>query len=265
MTNRGGRRGRNGKPAESVRSETVKGSNEPMKKPRLHYLQHVPFEGPGCIRNWAEASGFPLAGSRLYQPHRLPAMEQFDWLVIMGGPMNVDEELRYPWMAAEKAFIGRAIEAGKVVLGICLGGQLIADVLGARVTKNRYKEIGWYPVCRTASPAQLPHVAAIENSIDALHWHGDTFDLPDGAVHLARSEGCENQAFVYDERVLALQFHLEMTAGGLQDLVNSCGREIEPGPYMQSPAVMLADPGRFQAANRIMHRLLDGLAGLSAA
>ena len=97
-----------------------------MKKPRLHYLQHVPFEGPGCIGTWAEAAGCHLSGSRLYRPHRLPAMEQFDWLVIMGGPMSVHAELRYPWLAAEKAFIDRAIEAGKVVLGICLGGQLIA-------------------------------------------------------------------------------------------------------------------------------------------
>ncbi len=231
---------------------------------RLHYLQHVPFEGPGCIQTWGQSAGCHITGSRVYRHHRFPSVKDIDWLVIMGGPMNVYEELQYPWLPEEKAFIGKAIENHKVVIGICLGAQLIADVLGARISPNRHKEIGWHPVYRIASSAHLPQVSAIEDILDALHWHGDTFDLPDGAVHLARSEACENQAFLYDERILGLQFHLEMTLEGLQVLLQNCGDDIETGPFVQTRAAMLADPRRFQQANRTMNRLLDGLAGLDA-
>ena len=227
---------------------------------RLHCLQHVAFEGPGCIQDWAEAAGCRLTVGRLYRNDRLPSMEDFDWLVVMGGPMNIYEETQYPWLAREKDCIARAIETRKTVLGICLGAQLIADVLGARISPNPTREIGWHPVCRTAPSARFPQLAAIEDTFAALHWHGDTFDLPDGAVHLARSEACENQAFVYDDRVVALQFHLEVAAEGLQSLVRNCGRDLTEGPFVQSPAEMLADPQRFHQANRTMNRLLDGLA-----
>ena len=229
---------------------------------RLHFLQHVPFEGPGCIRDWAEAAGWEISGSHLYRDQRLPAVGDLDWLVIMGGPMNVYEDVQYPWLSKEKHLIDQAIAGRKVVLGVCLGAQLIADVLGARISANPHREIGWYPVYRSSASVALPQVSAIEDTVDALHWHGDTFDLPDGAVHLARSEACDNQAFVYGERTLALQFHLEMTPEGLQTLVKHCAGEIEPGPYMQSPENMLSDPKRFRRANRMMRRLLDGLAQL---
>ena len=229
---------------------------------KLHYLQHVAFEGPGCIRTWAEGAGYRITGSHLYRNDRLPSMAEFDWLVVMGGPMNVYEELQFPWLAGEKAFIGRAIESNKIVLGVCLGAQLIADVLGARISANRQKEIGWFPIYRTAPADQLPQAAALEDKIECLHWHADTFTLPAGAVHVARSDACENQAFVYGQRVLGLQFHLEVTPEGLQALVQNCRQDITDGPFVQSAESMLAKPQRFQRANRTMNRLLDSLAGL---
>ena len=190
-------------------------------------------------------------------------MADFDWLVVMGGPMNVYEELQYPWLAAEKAFIGRAIESNKMVLGICLGAQLIADVLGAGISANRQKEIGWFPVYRTALADRLPQVAALEDAVECLHWHADRFELPPGAVHVARSDACDNQAFVYGQRVLGLQFHLEVTPEGLQALVQNCKNEITDGPFVQSAESMLANPQRFQRASRTMNRLLDTMAGLA--
>ncbi len=229
---------------------------------RLHYLQHVEFEGLGCIRSWAESAGCRISGTRLYQPHRLPEIEDVDWLVVMGGPMNIYEDVQYPWLVEEKALIARAIENQKMVLGICLGAQLIADVLGARVSSNPAREIGWYPVYRIAASTRMSQLSAMEDAFEALHWHGDTFALPDGAVHLARSEACENQAFFYNQRVLGLQFHLEMTPKGFQSLVKNCAKDVESGPFVQSPAAMLANPQRFERANRIMERLLEQLAGL---
>ncbi len=229
----------------------------------IHYLQHVPFEGPGCIETWAEAAGFRITASRMYTDDRLPSMEHFDWLVVMGGPMNIYEDIKYPWLKNEKAFIGRAIKNKKVVLGICLGAQLIADVLGAPVKPNRYKEIGWHPVYKIENSSPSPLASVFPDTFDALHWHGDTFDLPDGALHLARSEACEHQAFVYRDHVVALQFHLETTGKSLQSLIIHCKQDIDDGLFVQSPESMMAISQRFKQVNQVMNRLLDGLVVLN--
>ena len=226
----------------------------------LHYLQHVPFEGPGCIETWAASAGFRLTASRMYRDDPLPSMAHFDWLIVMGGPMNIYEDVQYPWLKSEKAFIGQAINYKKVVIGICLGAQLIADVLGAPVTSNRYKEIGWHPVYKIENSSPSPLASVFPDTVDALHWHGDTFDLPDGALHLARSEACEHQAFVYRDHVVALQFHMEITRNSLQSLIKHCGQDIDDGLFVQSSESMMAEPQRFKRANQVMNRLLDRLA-----
>lgn len=164
---------------------------------RIHYLQHVPFEGPAYIETWAGEKGHPVAGSLLFQGGQLPALDQFDLLVIMGGPMNVYEE---------EKFIKEAIEAGKLVLGVCLGAQLLADVLGGQVTRNQDKEIGWHPVTLTADAKNSRFFRNLPPYFNAFHWHGDTFSIPPGGLRVAESQACLNQAFEYDGRVLGLQF-----------------------------------------------------------
>ena len=228
---------------------------------RIHYLQHVPFEGPGFIESWALVRGHRLTATRLYAGHRLPATEEFDWLFILGGPMNVYEESRYPWLAREKRFIGEALREGKVLIGICLGAQLLACVLGAKVTRNACVEIGWYPVQKASQASQSSLSGFLPDSFPAFHWHGDTFEIPRGAVHLARSEACENQAFAFDERVVAFQFHLESTRESVENLIHSCPEDLAEGPFIQSPLHMLADLGRFRAINDLMADIFDGLAG----
>ena len=228
---------------------------------RIHYLQHVPFEGPGFIESWALVRGHRLTATRLYAGHRLPATEEFDWLFILGGPMNVYEESRYPWLAREKRFIGEALREGKVLIGICLGAQLLACVLGAKVTRNACVEIGWYPVQKASQASQSSLSGFLPDSFPAFHWHGDTFEIPRGAVHLARSEACENQAFAFDERVVAFQFHLESTRESVENLIHSCPEDLAEGPFIQSPLHMLADLGRFRSSNDLMADIFDGLAG----
>ena len=233
-----------------------------QKRPlRIHYLQHVPFEGPGFIESWALVRGHRLTATRLYAGHRLPATEEFDWLFILGGPMNVYEESRYPWLAREKRFIGEALREGKVLIGICLGAQLLACVLGAKVTRNPCVEIGWYPVQKASQASQSSLSGFLPDSFPAFHWHGDTFEIPRGAVHLARSEACENQSFAFDERVVAFQFHLESTRESVENLIHSCPEDLAEGPFIQSPLHMLADLGRFRAINDLMADIFDGLAG----
>ena len=227
---------------------------------RIHYLQHVPFEGPGSIESWALVRGHRLTSTRLYAGQRLPAVEELDWLFILGGPMNVYEENRYPWLAREKRFIGEALHGGKVVIGICLGAQLLACVLGAKVTRNPCVEIGWHPVEKAAQASQSNLPGFLPDQFPAFHWHGDTFEVPRGAVHLARSQACENQAFAFGDRVAAFQFHLESTRESVESLVHNCPEDLAEGPFVQSPAEMLTNLDRFRAINGLMADFLDGLA-----
>jgi GMP synthase (glutamine-hydrolysing) len=227
---------------------------------KIHYLQHVPFEGLASIEPWAKSKGHSLSATRFYNNEPLPNVEDIDWLIIMGGPMNIYEESKYPWLAQEKRFIEQAIENEKIILGICLGSQLIADALGAKVFPNQDKEIGWFPIELT-SEEQTPQVFNfLPNQFTVFHWHGDTFDLPDGATRIAKSEGCENQAFAYGERVIGLQFHLESTKGSVQKILENCSDEIVEGRYIQKPDEMLSQEDNFRQINEAMHGILDRLA-----
>ena len=227
---------------------------------RIHYLQHVPFEDTGCIRPWAESAGHTISATRFYRDDNLPAIDELDWLIIMGGPMSVHDEDQYPWLKTEKEAIRQVIQKRKFVLGICLGAQLIADVLGARVYPHGHKEIGWYPVHKTREGEGAVAVKTMPDEATVMHWHGDTFDIPADAVHLYRSAGCENQAYSYREHVFGFQFHLETTPNSLKGLIENCGHEIVPGPYVQKPEIMLADENRFSQINRSMVEWLEGLA-----
>lgn len=230
----------------------------------IHYLQHVPFEGLGSIEDWVRRRPHTLSVTRLYCHEPLPPVEEVDMLVVMGGSMNIYEETKYPWLAQEKRFIERAIITGRRVLGVCLGAQLIADVLGAKVYANTSKEIGWFPVETTEAASASGVFAPFPRQIEVFHWHGDTFDIPAGVVHVARSAGCTNQAFVYDERVVGLQFHLETTLASAQQIIDHCADEIVEGRYIQTPQIMLADARRFEAINRLMQELLDRLVAAGA-
>ena len=188
---------------------------------KLHWLQHVPFEGLGIIEKWTETNGFEISCTRLFASEQLPEIETFDWLVVMGGPMGIYDYEDHPWLPEEKQFIKMAIDADKTVLGICLGAQLIADVLDAKVYPGPQKEIGWFPIQRTEGAPKI-----IPDELTAFHWHGDTFEIPDDAVRLASSEACKNQGFVYNDRVIALQFHLETTPESMEALIENCGDEL---------------------------------------
>jgi len=221
---------------------------------RLHVLQHVPFEGPAAIAHWAAGRGHALSISHLYAGGALPALEHFDRLAVMGGPMGVGDEADYPWLRAEKALIADAIAAGRSVVGICLGAQLIAEVLDAPVYRHHQQEIGWLPVTLTDAARADPLCADLPAEQYVLHWHGDTFELPEGARQLARSAGCEQQAFVYDERVLGLQFHLESTLDSVAAICSYCADEIDPShPYTQTVDAMHA--GAREHVEQIHHTL----------
>ncbi|MBN2476981.1 MAG: type 1 glutamine amidotransferase [Pirellulales bacterium] len=202
---------------------------------RLHYLQHVPFEDLANVAVWAARRGHAVTGTRLFAGERLPAVDTFDFLVVLGGPMNVDQHGAYPWLAEEKRLLGEAIARGRRVLGICLGAQLAAQALGARVMPNRHREIGWFPVSLTAEGQAAGFLKDLPPEFPAFHWHGDTFEIPAGAVRLAGSAACPAQAFQHGRSVLGLQFHLEYSHQSIAEMLHYCRDEMVGGAYVQSP------------------------------
>jgi GMP synthase-like glutamine amidotransferase len=226
---------------------------------RIHWLQHVDFEGLGSIEEWVRQKGHALSCTRLFAGEHVPALDVFDLLIVMGGPMGVHDQEKYPWLQGEKAFLRRVIAAAKPVLGVCLGAQLLADVLGARVFANEEKEIGWFPVERASTvPEQLESVLPLRQKV--FHWHGDTFSLPEQAIQLYSSAACTNQAFVYKERVIGLQFHLEVSPESVATLIENCRAELLVAPWIQSEEEMLVAEGvRFEDLHTWLGSLLDYL------
>lgn len=220
-----------------------------------HILQHVAFEGPGSIGPWLENAGYDIGTTRFHENALLPEPESVDLLVVMGGPMSVNDEAELPWLAAEKRFIGEVIRLGRPVLGVCLGAQLIACALGGRVFANREREIGWFPVEAVAHDG--PALFRFPPSVEVFHWHGETFTLPAGAVRLARSAACDNQAFQFGKAVIGLQFHLETTPESARQIVEHCRDELKPAPHVQSEAeILAAENGRYAAINGLMAEVL---------
>lgn len=227
---------------------------------RIHWFQHAPFEGLGAIEDWLVTRGHTLACTRLYAGESVPRDgEGFDWLIVMGGPMNIYQYRDHPWLRAEKELIRAALTAGKRLLGICLGAQLIADVLGGKVYQNAEREIGWSPIQSVVERAASPFTFPAE--IQVLHWHGDTFSLPPGSVWLAKSEGCAHQAFAVGNRVLGLQFHLEMRVVEVERIVAECADELTGGRYVSSvEKIIFESRSRPAATLALLDRCLTVLA-----
>lgn len=224
--------------------------------PRLLVLQHHPCESPGAILDWAVSRDCSITTTHLHRNDPLP--DAADFLVVMGGPMNIYQDRDHPWLRAERSFLQSHIAAGKPAIGVCLGAQLLADALGGRVTQNPRVEIGWFPVEFT--PEARARFPVLPATIEALHWHGDTFELPAGALRLATSAACANQGFLYDNRVLGLQFHPEMTRAVATKLVAECGAELTPAEFVQTGDTILAAPdAAFADAHRLLCELLDAV------
>jgi GMP synthase-like glutamine amidotransferase len=226
---------------------------------RIHCFQHVDYEDLGCIKEWCNANGHHLTYTKFYTGELLPKTEDFDWLIVMGGPMGVYENEKYRWLSDEKEAIKKAIECNKTVIGICLGSQLIAEVLGAKVYKNPEKEIGWFDVLLTDQGEREPLISGMKAISKVFHWHGDTFDLPHHAQHLFYSEACKNQAFLYKDNVLGLQFHVEVTEKSIKAMIENGKHELKSDRYVQTEREILSYMNYIEPNNNIMFKILNNL------
>ncbi len=180
-------------------------------------LRHVAFEDLGLLTPVLARNGWSITYVEAPTDDlTAAAIDDADLLIVLGGPIGVYETATYPFLRRELALLERRLSRKKPTLGICLGSQLIASVLGARVYAGAVKEIGWGPVSLTAEGKRSCLAALSESASKVLHWHGDTFDLPEGAVRLASNEFYENQAFAYGGQTLALQFHVEADPARLE-------------------------------------------------
>jgi GMP synthase-like glutamine amidotransferase len=204
--------------------------------------KHVDIEGPGLIEACLRKAKIPYQVLSLEAGSRLPRLDDLTHIVILGGPMNVYEEDRYPFLIEEDLFIKEALQRGKSILGICLGAQLIAKALGAKIFKASVKEIGWYDVSLTRIGSIDPFFSRLPKTFSVFQWHGDTFEIPHGAVLIATSPLVPHQAFRYGENAYGLQFHLEVTQDIIREWMESYEEELE-GPHapLFSKLKILAD------------------------
>lgn len=223
-------------------------------------LQHDPLDGPGALVEWASKNGHSLSYCLICQGGALPPIDSFDLLVSLGGPMGAYEEEKHPWLVAEKEYLRQAVAAGKKILGLCLGCQLLADALGGKAFRHCCKEFGWQPI----EPLEAGRAWFGQSAFYAFQWHGDTYSLPSGAIQLARNEATEQQAFLLTgpsgNPLIGLQFHLEWTEVMARDALSEPGAAPPPSSFVQTPEEILSDLSLFETARSRFFAMMDRLA-----
>jgi GMP synthase-like glutamine amidotransferase len=230
---------------------------------RVHGIRNAGFEGYGHIEPFLNSRGIYVVDHRPFEGGALPSAADFDALIVMGGPMGAFDDETHPWLPKTRALIKAALDADKRVLGICLGAQLMAGALGARVEPNPEKEIGWHQVrCLSEAGRELLGISGID--FTPLHWHGDAFEIPSGALHLFSSRACAPQGFILGRKALGLQFHLEATKESVEGFLSHCGQDLAAGGRYVSRAQAIRDgeEAHGDSCRSSMENLLSSFLGL---
>jgi GMP synthase (glutamine-hydrolysing) len=211
---------------------------------RIRLLQHSPEVPPGSVLEWLDSKSLPYKLDRLYAGEPLPSVDEADWLIALGGEMNCDDEAAFPFLSDEKRLLAQAVEQNKAVLGLCLGGQILARALGAEVRQHDGWEVGWHPI-QVASAARIV----------AFQWHQDVFDLPAGAQRIASNQFCQNQGFLFGAGAVGLQFHPEAT----EEWILACAQSpaYPAGPHVQPPEQIVGEIGFLPPLRKWFFSLLE--------
>ncbi len=222
---------------------------------RIHIFEHADFESPGNIIDIAKDKKYNITYTRFYEDFLLPNIDDFDLLIIMGAPMSVNEESEYPWLIEEKKYIRKVIENEKKVLGICFGSQIIADVLGANVYKNNHTEIGWYNIYKDQNN-KSSFLSNFANEILTFHWHGDTYNLPEGSLPIFSSQATKYQGFTFKQNVVALQFHWEVKKENISSFIKNTNNQTYTGSFTQKPKDMIECSDSCKSNIKLMEKVL---------
>jgi len=235
---------------------------------KLHYVRHVHYEGLGRIESWARETGLEVSSTQIYLGESLPEPDEFDFLVVLGGPMGAYDETEFPWLKEEKAWLSRCCEQRKKILGICLGAQLLSEVLGGEVSRGGKKEIGWQNIEKSPSSVAKSYLASLPSSLDVFQWHGDTFTIPEDCDLLFEGDVFKHQGFsrgdVDGDYLLGLQFHFEFGYSDAERLYRETPMEGElwelesKAGSVQSREEALSELEKFQTSAKYLTSLLDG-------
>jgi GMP synthase-like glutamine amidotransferase len=226
---------------------------------RLHLLQHAPNEQAEGITAWAVHRGHTLIRTHAGQGGSLPPTHEADWLIVTGAARAACDGTAYPSIEYGKGCLLEALARDMPILAIGPGYQLLAEVLGARTCGSNHSEIGWHPVTLSPQGERCEFFRGFPTNFLAFLWGGASFTVPPSACRMAGSEGCFNQAFVYGDCVVGLQFHLEYSNEDIRTLVGDRSDELTPGPYVQARSDILANLGQTKPCHRLLHWLLNGM------
>lgn len=227
-------------------------------KQRFHCLRHVNFEGLSAIQRWLDQQGYPIQTTNVRNGDTLPPVDDFDALIILGGPQSARQLDQHPYLYQEIEFIQSVLATNKPMLGICLGAQLIAHALGAPAEKSPEPEIGFFDCELTEAGKQDPVLGPLGTPFLVQHYHADMPGLNQQMELLATSQGCPRQAFKYGDQVYGFQFHLEIDRNQAERMIEHAGDDLtQQRPFIQSAAQLLA--GDFEQVNQRLFTVLDRL------
>lgn len=226
----------------------------------IQFILHAEFEKPGTIETWAKKNKYTFSITSPYKGEVLPSHDDYDFLIIMGGPQSPTNLLEYPYLKDEILFTKHAIDNNKRILGVCLGAQIIGEALGAKVEQSPYKEIGTFPISLTQDGLHDPIFKRFPHEFDVVHWHNDMPGIPPGAKILAESAGCPRQLIRFGKKIYGLQCYMEMTSELIKGMIQHCGEDLQNGLFVQSPELILATD--FTEINDKLNFVLDEISKL---
>ncbi len=228
---------------------------------KLHLLEHDPEDiSHTNITIWAAKKGYEISKTDVSNTEELPRPTDFDWLMVMGGFQHVWDDETNPWLIPEKKLISDSVISGKIILGICFGAQLLAEVLGGQIFPNKHREIGWHEVSLTPEGRDSFLFTNVPKKFVTFHWHSDHFSLPRRCARLAFSEPTANQAFICnDSPLVGLQFHPECTCDTVKFYSKEFGNEWEPGPFVAGQDAVMAGTELIPDTYWLMDTLLNNM------